>query len=95
MRREVIMSVQAEKDLDKLISYLEAEWPAEVKQKVLSKLIQFIDQIGEMPKLYPVSRSSNLRKYILTEHTALYYRVKRREIVIAVLIDTRSRKYRK
>ena len=51
MSLEIVFSNRAEANLDKMIAYLETNWPAKTKMDFLAKLSEQLYLIGEMPFL--------------------------------------------
>jgi plasmid stabilization system protein ParE len=91
MSLHIVISERAEKNLEKIITYLQSEWSEGVKQKFISKLIKTINQIANTPSMYPESEiKKNVRKCVVTKHTVLFYRVNKKEIEIITIQDTRQ-----
>ncbi len=91
MSFRIVISERAEKNLDKIITYLQDEWSEKVKQKFISKLFKTINQIADTPSMYPESKiKKNVRKCVITKHTTLFYRVNKKEIEIITIQDTRQ-----
>lgn len=90
MSLEVVFSTRAEVNLDKIVSYLESNWPSKIKVDFLVKLSEQLYLIGKMPYLYPASKQKkSLRRCLINKNTALYYRVEKTRIVVITIQDTR------
>lgn len=90
MSLEIVFSNRAEANLDKMIAYLEANWPAKTKMDFLAKLSEQLYLIVEMPFLYPASElKKELRRCLINKNVALYYRVEKTRIVVITIQDTR------
>ncbi len=87
----IVISARAEKNLDKIIAYLEEEWSERVKQNFITKLSKTINQIAHSPLIFPASESKkNVRKCVVTKHTIVYYKVSNKEIEIITIQDSRQ-----
>lgn len=56
MNRKVVLSKTAEKQLNKLLDYLESEWSTKVKLKFLSKLENTLQIVVNDPMAFPESK---------------------------------------
>lgn len=91
MAFHIVISEKAEKNLDKIISYLENEWSERVKQNFIRKLSVMINQIAHSPFMFPASEiKKNVRKCVVTKHTIVYYKVIEKEIEIITIQDSRQ-----
>lgn len=87
---KVSISARAEKNLDDLISYLETEWSARVKENFIKKLLNTINLISKNPHLFPASKiKKDVHKCLVTKHNSIYYRVIKSEIEIITIQDNR------
>jgi plasmid stabilization system protein ParE len=56
MKREIIFSKNAEKNLIDLLEYLELKWSIKVRDKFITKLDKSIYLIQEEPEIFPKSQ---------------------------------------
>lgn len=75
--------------LDKLLEYLEKQWPAETASDFLNVLENCITAIKINPHIGIETKIKNTRSILITKHNRLYYRLKKEKIVILNMIDTR------
>jgi plasmid stabilization system protein ParE len=88
---KVTISERAERNLDNIIRYLEAEWSVRVRDKFLEMLKKKIEQIARMPHMYEASsKKKTVRRCVVSKQTSLYYRPKKEEIEIITIQDTRQ-----
>jgi plasmid stabilization system protein ParE len=91
MRLHIVISERAEKNLDKIVAYLEKEWSERVKQNFILKLSKASNQIADNPMMYPASAiKKDIRKCVVTKHTILYYKVSKTEMEIITIQDSRQ-----
>ncbi len=87
----IVISERAEKNLNKIVTYLENEWSERVKQNFILKLSKVINQISQSPLMFPASEiKKGLRKCVITKHTIIFYRVAEHEIEIITIQDSRQ-----
>jgi plasmid stabilization system protein ParE len=80
MKREIIFSKNAEKNLIDLLEYLELKWSIKVRDKFISKLDKSIYLIQEEPEIFPKSQiNKNQYRCVLSK-----------QIRILSLSDTRQ-----
>ena len=88
MSYKITISERAEKNIDELVSYLEFNWSIRVRKKFLAALREKVNQIAEMPLMYPTSsKRETIRRCVITKQTTLYYQVKENEIEIITIQD--------
>ena len=91
MRKEVIWSLLSENDLDLLLTYLNAEWNANVVNCFLDELDRIITLIADTPQLFPcVHKKKKVRKCVISKHNSLYYRIMHKHVEILRLFDNRQ-----
>ena len=84
-------SPRSEIELIHLLDYLLANWGLEKVNETDKAIKELVKQICEMPGMFPTARSKNKTRYaVLTKHTTIYYRVRKKEIEIISLFDTRQ-----
>lgn len=90
-RKVVIISPQAKEDIDNILSYLSQNWNQEVIEKFLEKLELFYFIVSINPRLFGYfNKQKNIRKYAITKHNIIYYRIKKKEVQIITVFDVRQ-----
>jgi len=91
MLREIKLSVQSEKKLDKLLAYLETEWSEKIKKDFIKKLDRSFDKIKRYPESFPqTDLIKGLHKCVVTQQTTLYYKFDDTRVYIVTLFDNRQ-----
>lgn len=91
MSRSIFWSPRSKLDYIKLLDYLLEEWGHESVKKFNTLRVKSLDQISENPELYQATiKRRNIRRCVISKQTSLYYRVKKREIELITLFDTRQ-----
>ena len=76
MALEIKWTPQAEKGLERVLKYLEAEWTAKEILKLEKKIKQVTKQISLTPELFPKSETyKELYKAIVDKNNYFVYRV--------------------
>lgn len=91
MKREIIFSKNAEKNLTDLLIYLELKWSIKVRDKFISKLDKSIYLIQKEPEIFPKSKvNENQYRCVLSKQTTIYYKYNSKQVRILALFDTRQ-----
>lgn len=91
MKREVRLSKQAMKRLDKLLVFLEEEWSIKVKNNFIKKLDRSLKQLQEHPSSFPESEKiAGLRKCVVTKQTTIFYKYSTSTVYIVSVFDNRQ-----
>ncbi len=91
MKREIIFSKNAEKNLLDLLEYLELKWSIKVRDEFISKLDKSIYLIQNEPDIFPKSQiNKNQYRCVLSKQTTIYYKYNSKQIRILSLFDTRQ-----
>jgi plasmid stabilization system protein ParE len=91
MKRTIIFSKKAEKNLFELFEYLEIKWTEKVKKKFITNLDKVIYLIQIEPEIFPKSELNNkYRKCVLSKQTSIYYKFNRKRVEIIAFFDTRQ-----
>lgn len=91
MTRQVIWSPASEKDLEKILEYLESFWNNQTLSILINKIDNNITLIVENPRIFPIiNKKFDIRKSVITKHNTLYYREKNNNIEIVRLFDSRQ-----
>jgi plasmid stabilization system protein ParE len=91
MKREIIFSKNAEKNVIDLLEYLELKWSIKVRDKFISKLDKSIYLIQNEPEIFPKSQINKEHyRCVLSKQTTIYYKYNSKQIRILSLFDTRQ-----
>ena len=89
--KNVIWSPSAKQDLENITDYIMNEWGSRIVSKFLIKLNRIISQITVNPKQYPLFNSRlKIRRCVISKQNTLFYRIKKNEIEIVRIYDTRQ-----
>lgn len=87
-RKEVILSPQAEQDLEELYVYLFEEWGEAVLKKFVAELNDFLFIISYHPRIFAyLNKSLNLRKHSLYKHNLIVYKNGKKHIEIVAILN--------
>jgi plasmid stabilization system protein ParE len=87
---KVIWSAEAVENLEKIITYLEANWTEKEIRKFVKKLEKQITVIKSQPHSFPKSQFIEARKSVLSEQTTIFYKVYADAIYIVTMFDNRQ-----
>ncbi len=85
------ISPHAKEDILNIIIHLKGNWGPKVVEEFLQKLVVFYRLILINPKLFGYyNKRQKIRKYVITKHNTIYYRIKKDEVQIITVFDTRQ-----
>ena len=91
-KKEVILSVQAEDDLEKIYAYLFEEWGECVLKKFVAKLNDFLLIVSFHPRLFAyLNKGLNIRKHTLYKHNLVVYKNGRKNIEIIAILNAHEK----
>jgi plasmid stabilization system protein ParE len=91
MAAKIVWSENALEDLENLKLYLERNWPEQVLNLVMKKLVNKLAVLEIYPNIGRASiKYPNRRRTLLTKHNLIIYSVKSNEILIEAIFDTRQ-----
>lgn len=91
MHRKIVLSLTAEKKLDRLLMYLESTWSETIKLRFIDKLEDRMNIVGQKPEAFPKSNiKEDLHKCVITRQTSLYYTYDEHTIYILTVFDNRQ-----
>ncbi|WP_309607975.1 type II toxin-antitoxin system RelE/ParE family toxin [Flavobacterium sp.] len=89
--REIIISTRAQKNIAKLLEYLELKWSEKVRKEFAVKLYNAIKIIRNNPESFPKSEiNSKYNKCVITKQSTIYYRYNLNQVRVLSLFDTRQ-----
>ncbi|TCN60796.1 type II toxin-antitoxin system RelE/ParE family toxin [Flavobacterium circumlabens] len=91
MNLKVNFSKTAEKNLNTILSFIEARWSKKSKEIYLVKFHKAISIISMNPEIFPKSSvNKKYRKCVITKQSSLLYSFGSNEIRIYIIFDTRQ-----
>jgi plasmid stabilization system protein ParE len=91
MIKEVISSIRAENDYERILNYLNAEWGKQVANNFSKRLEIVTKLLANEANIYPfVHQKRNVQQCIVTKHNILYFRQHKTKIEIISIFDTRQ-----
>lgn len=86
MAFKIIWTPQAEKGLQKVIDYLEAEWTEREILNLEQRLKDTLERIGKYPKICPpTGKYKNVYKGLVDKNNYIIYRIKPRNGLIELI----------
>ena len=97
MARIIKWSRQADRNYDKVISYLLEEWGEIVTKSFVKKTFEFLDLLVDFPEIGSVENTNKqIRGFVLLRQLTVFYKIKGDTIVILNFYDNRQMpKYRR
>jgi len=86
MALKILWTPQAEKGLDKVLTYLEEEWTSREILTLEKNLQTLLERIGKYPKICPAtSKYVNVRKGLVDKNNYIIYRIRPRKKTIEII----------
>jgi plasmid stabilization system protein ParE len=90
-RKKIVISTEAKEDLENILSFLSENWGDKVVREFLQKINTFYYIVSVNPRLFGYyNKTKNIRKYIISRHNIIYYRISKKEVQIITVFDTRQ-----
>jgi plasmid stabilization system protein ParE len=90
MALEIVTKKRYEKNLQKLLTFLVAEWGKKVAEDFLIVLYDKIEIAANQPLVgINVSSKLNVRSILISKHNRLYYKIEKKRLIVLNIIDTR------
>lgn len=91
MAKKIRWTNKALKSFSGIISYLQNDWSEKVAVNFELKLRYKLEILADYPFAGSISEiKPGYNKYVITKHNTLYYRVKKDEIIVLNIYDTRQ-----
>lgn len=91
MVKQIKWTGKALRNLSAIISYLQNEWSDKVAENFALKVKNKLEILRKFPfSGSPSGIKPGYNKIVITKHNTLYYRVKKNEIVILNIYDSRQ-----
>ena len=90
-RKQIVISPEAKEDIENILNYLSENWNSNIVQELLQKLNTFYFIVSINPRLFGYhNKAKKIRKYLLSRHNIIYYRIHKNEVQIITVFDTRQ-----
>ncbi len=90
MAKPVFWSHLAEIDFDNILEYLHKNWDSKVVNQFIDLTEGVLQRIARNPRQFPyIHKKLKIRKCVLTNHNAIYYRDMKLRIEVLRIYDTR------
>lgn len=91
MAFKIILTRRAEEKLEAIIDYLQKEWGEKIVVGFLEKFYSVLDLLSEFPQIGTVeAKKRNIRGFLVTPHTRLFYRIEKDKIIVLNLFDNKQ-----
>jgi len=82
---------QAHRDYEGIIEYLLKEWSTKVADNFIQDIEKQMDYVKKHPYMFPESAiKAGVRRIVVKEQVALYYRIQSDTIEVLTIFDTRQ-----
>lgn len=89
--KPIIISPLAKDDINNILYYLSQNWNQKTVDEFLQKLEAFYCIISINPRIFGYyNKRKNIRKYAITKQNIIYYRIRKTEVEVITLFDTRQ-----
>lgn len=89
MALQIIWTPEADKEFQRIITYLEKEWSEKEIIQFVETTDKIIDYISEYPLMFRKTDKRNVHEALVTEHNLLVYKVYKDRIDLITFWDTR------
>ncbi len=94
MVEEVVWLKKANKNFNDILEYLVLNWSVDVAADFYDKTFFVIENLKKFPDSGNFSSKRKLlRKFLITKHNYIIYRVLNNKLIISRIVDTRKRNY--
>ena len=94
MVKEVVWLKRASKNFNDILEYLVLNWSIDVAGDFYEKTFSVIEYLNKFPEIGSTSNKRKiLRKFLITKHNYIVYRVSNNKLIISRIVDTRKRNY--
>jgi plasmid stabilization system protein ParE len=91
MAKEIKWTKTAAKNFDKVIDYLENNWPEKVVRDFVNRTSDLLDLLSELPEIGEVQdKNRQIRGILITKHNKLFYRIDKNVLIVLKIFDTRK-----
>ncbi len=91
MDREIVWTKEALTNFQKVVEYLQLNWSVKVAEEFIEIVGHRVQVLTSFPMIGVSSKKkSDLRKFVLTQHNMLVYRIRVKRIILLNIYDTRQ-----
>ena len=81
----------ADKKFASIIEHLDKEWGEITVRKFVKKVDNFLEILSQFPEIGSTENSEkNIRGFVITKQTTIFYRIKKDKIILLNLFDNRQ-----
>jgi len=89
--REIVWTKEALTNFQKVVEYLQLNWSVKVAEEFIEIVGHRVQVLTSFPMIGVSSKKkSDLRKFVLTQHNMLVYRIRVKRIILLNIYDTRQ-----
>ena len=89
--KSLVFSQKAEKQLEDIFLYVEAKCSERIRIELAKKIYHCFKLIENDPELFSFSDYYNsLRKCVVSQQTTVFYQIRKQDIVVVSVFDTRQ-----
>lgn len=90
MAYKVLLTDEAGRDIDQIISYLVETWSENLAAEFLNRFADFLDILGQYPEAFPASEiRPEYRKAVMQKQVSIYYRHFSGAVEVLRVLDNR------
>ena len=94
MAKKIVWTKRADKKFLSILKYLNEEWGLKVTKAFIRRTYNFLDLLTDFPEIGAIQNGSrNIRGFLLTKHTTVFYRIEGQNIILLIFFDNRQKKY--
>ena len=89
MAKEIKWTKTAAKNFDKVIDYLENNWPEKVVSNFVTRTFDLLELLAELPEIGELQdKTHQIRGILITKHNKLFYRIDKNMLIVLRIFDT-------
>ena len=89
--KNLVLSQKAEKQMENIFQYVEAKFSERIRKELAKKIYNCFKLIENDPELFSFSDYNNsLRKCVVSKRTTVFYQIRKENIVVVSVFDTRQ-----
>jgi len=91
MVKEIRWTKTAAKNFDKVVDYLQNNWPEKVVIDFVNKTFNLLELLSHSPETGKIQdKKRQIRGILITKHNKLFYRLDKNALIILQIFDTRK-----
>ncbi len=91
MAYKIEWTKNASEDLESIIEYLKKDWSLEIAENFILEFYSKLEIISEFPFAgNPSFKEKDVRKFLITKHNSLYYKIEAGKIILLDFFDMRQ-----